>query len=165
MLEDDYNFWFLFGKRGYCTYCGEPADTIEHLIPWSFISKPYEKRKLKGFCTYACRECNELGGNKLFLTFEERLKYVTKRIEKKYKKYLLVVWDKDELNTLNGNLKKYVRGSNSLNLITRRRLSYRFSQDFEKMFNEERDRLFYDIRVPEKEKCFLLKENYIPCEQ
>lgn len=163
MIEDSYSFVFTFGNSNKCIYCGEPADTVEHLIPWSFISRVYEKdRKLKGFCTYACRECNTLAGNRLFFTFEERVKFVSDRLRKKHKKDMTVVWDKSELSELHGNLKKWVRGKNFQNLLIRKRLSYPTEEEFWKILNQAREELYLDKRIPFKNKSYLLPDDYTP---
>lgn len=162
MIDNNDSFIFVFGNPNKCIYCGEPADTTEHLIPWSFISKPYENRKLKGFCTYACQECNSLAGNKLFMTFEERVNYVSSKLRKKHRKDMTALWDKDELSELSGNLKTWVRCKNFENLRTRDRLAYPTGAEFWEILNQAREDLYLDSRVPLKNKSYLLPDDYMP---
>ncbi len=162
MINCDYEFSFIFGKIGTCTYCGEPADTIEHLIPWSVITSSDSSRKIKGFCTYACRECNCFASNRVFHTFEERVKFVHEKLRKKYKRYMGVVWDSGELNQTTGNLKKYIRGCNTLNKIARQRLAYPTSNEFWEILNSAREDAYLDPRIPKNLLEFLVPTDWTP---
>ena len=79
-----------------------------------------------------------------------------------HKKDMTVVWSKSELSELHGNLKKWVRGKNFQNLLTRKRLSYPTEEEFWKILNQAREELYLDKRIPFKNKSYLLPDDYKP---
>lgn len=87
-----------------CTYCGEPADTMDHLIPVSYqtsernLSGSARHRSSLGPTVPACMECNGVLGNRMFDTLADRAKYVEKSYRRRYKKLLASPkWTVDEL--------------------------------------------------------------------
>ena len=59
-----------------CVYCFCDADTIDHIIPWSYIRCDNEENLVA-----ACWICNLIATNKVFDSFYEKQKYVQ---DKKY---------------------------------------------------------------------------------
>lgn len=57
-----------------CTYCGEPADTQDHVIPTSVLKS---KKTVP-----ACQNCNGILHNRLVLTVPARAAYVAERLQK-----------------------------------------------------------------------------------
>lgn len=51
-----------------CTYCGELADTRDHVVPRSYLNT--------GTTVPACRQCNGLLSSKLHITIESRAHYL-----------------------------------------------------------------------------------------
>lgn len=99
-----------------CAYCGIYADTRDHVIPLSFMynNRPdnYKHQYLINNIVTACRECNSLASNKIFDNFLEKKKYLTEKIEERYKNLInYPKWEKEELEELEGYLKKSVENS------------------------------------------------------
>lgn len=66
---------FILRRDGYrCGYCGEVANTVDHLIPQS-----YRKNDRPENLMAACRVCNNLGSNFIFATFEEKREYILRK--------------------------------------------------------------------------------------
>ena len=116
---------FTFGKQHICTYCGEPADTIDHTIPYSWFRETNyngkRHRESIGFMTYACRECNCILGNRIFPTFQDRCRFVKNKLQKRYRDKMGVIWDEDELSELSGGLRAEIERSNRLKGITKQK--------------------------------------------
>jgi len=88
-------------KHEMCVYCGMMADTEDHFPPRSY--------GISGLLLPACRECNSFASDSYPTNFEKRVAYVKKKIAVRYKKHLkTAVFDEEELNSLNGNLKRSV---------------------------------------------------------
>jgi len=157
---------FTFGKKHICTYCGEPADTIDHTIPYSFFRDKTEgnrrKKESVGFMTYCCRECNNALGDRLFYTFQDRCKFVNKYLRKKYKKHMGVVWDQDELETLSGSLRQEIERSNRLNLRLRERVGWQESDGFMEILNEAMERVYFSTELQDEWKEFFIDTDYKP---
>jgi hypothetical protein len=65
-----------------CAYCGEPADTLDHVVPYLYAGRqPQRSRggRDPGKTAPACRACNLHLSSRLFRTFEERRNYVRER--------------------------------------------------------------------------------------
>jgi len=84
-----------------CVYCGDPADTVEHVPPLSRVSD-YEALGIVNelYCkSPACRECNSVAGDSLQDSFMARVEYVKDCLERRYRRYLrLPEWDDAELD-------------------------------------------------------------------
>lgn len=156
---------YTFGRHGVCTYCGNPADCVDHTIPYSWFRNTggnSRKQESVGFMTYSCRECNGLLGSRLFPTFQERLLYVQRRLRSKYKKYMGVLWDKEDLSGVSGRLKQYIRQQLRLNLAIRKRLSWPESPDFQDMMQEVYDDIYYDASIMPAWKEYFIDTDYVP---
>ena len=55
---------YTFGKQYTCFYCGEPADCIDHTIPYSWFRDTkrtgHRQQESIGFMTYSCKEYNQI---------------------------------------------------------------------------------------------------------
>ena len=92
-----------------CVYCGELADTMDHVPPRS-ISERMDL-EINHILVPSCKECNTALSNLFLLTLAERAEHIKSRYIKKYKKYnRSVKWDSDELSELDGSLKTYILG-------------------------------------------------------
>lgn len=95
-----------------CFYCGEVADTVDHVPP---ISMYYDYMALydehKPIMVPSCRECNTLLGDSLQSNIYERFGELKKRLTKQLMKYLRYeqLWDDDsvEYAAFTGDLKKF----------------------------------------------------------
>jgi hypothetical protein len=97
-----------------CTYCKESADTLDHVIPHTYVAKNSKQPRTysKAEVVPCCRECNNLLGPDLYFTIAERADYLYTTYKKRYKKLLSIPqWDKDDIGELNNKLKKYVKAS------------------------------------------------------
>ena len=93
-----------------CTYCGETADTYDHVAPVSSVNggrrASVRNRKL---CVPACRECNSVLGNRGGDTVGDRAAYLVGRYLKRYRKSLAQPdWSEDEMAELGPNMRREV---------------------------------------------------------
>lgn len=85
----------------YCVYCGEVADTEEHFPPKSVTNN--------GYLFPCCRECNSLAGDREPHDFDKRINLVKTALYDRNKGVLKAApWSDEELEGLQGRLKKYV---------------------------------------------------------
>jgi hypothetical protein len=96
----------------YCFYCGDPANTLDHVPPLHEMPNlPYEKRKknrLPASLLSCCAECNSALGSRQLITAEDRLLFLESYYDAKLKKKK-ALWSDDEINELGYSLKEYVR--------------------------------------------------------
>ena len=119
-----------------CYYCGLPADTIDHVIPQSFLkairrsgddllAKAITDRR-RTYTVPACRECNGLAGAKYHETLDERATFVRNRLAKAHRSALATPdWSPRELFQLSRDLRNRVIAALHERDLTRRRLRYR----------------------------------------
>lgn len=99
-----------------CFYCGEDADTKDHIIPVSFyysgkrkgrhLTAEYGKENLIA----SCRECNSIAGNKVFDDVYEKKDFIQQRLKFKYKKVInLPFWSEEEIKEMGSSLRKDIR--------------------------------------------------------
>tara|TARA_R110000744_G_C18865641_1_gene504561 strand:- start:35 stop:445 length:411 start_codon:yes stop_codon:yes gene_type:complete len=110
-----------------CTYCKDIADTLDHVIPHSYVAtnskqiRTYNKNEV----VPCCRECNSLLGSKLYFTIAERADYLYTTYKKRYKKLLSIPeWDENDLKEIKNNLKKYIEASIKEKKIIQIRIDY-----------------------------------------
>lgn len=99
-----------------CYYCGDDAETKDHIIPISYYySGKREGRHLtakygKENLIDCCKECNSLASNKVFNNVEAKKEYIQDKIWNKYKKIInMPEWTDEELNELEGYLRKSIK--------------------------------------------------------
>ncbi len=109
---------------GFCFYCGEPGDiTRDHIHPVAASSEL--KRKFNGQETvYSCRECNSGLGAKIFECVEERVKYLIKRYNSKYKLRKNVTWSEGEIEKLGPSLRQRIKSAVVKRQMAERRVIY-----------------------------------------
>jgi hypothetical protein len=103
---------FIFGDANTCTYCGDIATDIEHVIPWSYFSDCARtgKSRSQGIRTYSCRKCNTTFADKLFTSFQDRMDFIKDRHEFRAKRYFnKSKWTNEEIEELKDQLKLYVK--------------------------------------------------------
>jgi len=89
-------------KGDQCIYCGQLANTIEHFPPQSYCAG--------GFLLPACRECNTLAGTLYPTNFNKRVECVKNKLFQRHRKaFEMPTWDIDDLNELEGNIKRNVK--------------------------------------------------------
>lgn len=104
-----------------CTYCGMPANTIDHVPPisarpiltsmgvsrWDFLEVP------------SCHECNSAIGAKALWTVRERKQWIKGFLSKKYKRILKMPnWTEEEISELGRGLKDHVEAFTALKKLT-----------------------------------------------
>jgi len=113
-----------------CTYCGEPCDTRDHVIPFSYTSvHPANKRDHRSNkeedTVPCCMECNQMLGNRLLTTVATRAAYLIGATERRYSKLLeMPDWTEDELEDLGYALRTNIETSIDSKRIVQERLRY-----------------------------------------
>ena len=112
-----------------CYYCGQPADSIDHVTPRAIKEMCHGEHPNPVTATtetvIACRECNSALGSRFFETLADRKAAAKDHIRRKYAKYLrMPAWTDQELETLGPSLRGYVRRSLAIQKLTRMRLSW-----------------------------------------
>ena len=114
-------------KYGECTYCGIPAEVLDHVPPLSFVHYVSDKTKqsLSFYLVPSCGECNNALGDQPLLTIQERINFVRKHIKKRYAKALRVpYWDEDELKELSRTMREEIRKANTQSSWVKDRIVY-----------------------------------------
>lgn len=156
---------YTFGIPHICTYCGEPADTIDHTIPYSWFRNTGSDRRhgeSVGFMTYCCRECNSILGSRIFPTFQQRLLYLNNRLRERHRKDMSVMWDKEDLSKVSGRLKQYIEQQNRINKRQRARVSWIDSHKFLSLIEQVQDEVYHNTDIPQETKAYFIDDDYIP---
>lgn len=94
---------------GFCRYCGDPADTVDHLLPRAWTG---EAQRSLVDTVPACRECNSALGDSFLRSIIERREHVREHLRRKYRRILdLPVWTEPELAELDHSLRTRVEDS------------------------------------------------------
>lgn len=119
---------FGFGNPEVCVYCGQPAESRDHVIDVSYQST-HNKWRLSsnGPWCWACMSCNRRLARHYFDTFKERCQWNTSLLQEKVKP---VKWYKREVEELDYSLKTYVKGDVEERLIMFDRADFYGSPDF-----------------------------------
>lgn len=104
--------YFRFGHPLTCTYCGDPAGSVDHVIPVGFQHATRKKcvHSMNGPLTFACKHCNSTLGGRYFDSFKLRCEYVQQRLASKVKP---ILWSEQELMLLDYPLRRMVQCSNA----------------------------------------------------
>ena len=109
-----------------CTYCGWPKDDIDHCPPLIWVynlgSDYFKSRGIRFRLIPSCTECNQALGSERLFTVVERCAYLHQRYRKKYERFRkVVIWDRREIEELEGHVRKQVENfSTVLGAIDRR---------------------------------------------
>ena len=108
-----------------CTYCGEFADTHDHVVPVSYVRIHRKLEVGNKEAIPACKECNCTLSNKLYITISERARYLQTRYKTKYKNVLnFPNWDIDELDEMSADFKQSILASMNMREITKDRMKH-----------------------------------------
>lgn len=93
-----------------CTYCGSPADTIDHVPPRSvrsfILATPDLATKFPFLEVDVCRECNTAIGARALWTVPERKAFVKEWLHRRYARVLrLPDWTPTEVEELGDRLR------------------------------------------------------------
>ncbi len=103
---------FAFGNRQHCAYCGDPADSRDHVIAVSYNRDVWKRGKRHGVdpdlgpVTWACRDCNSRIYNRWFESFDARCRWIRDALNKEAKE---ILWTKSEIEKLDYTLRTYVQ--------------------------------------------------------
>jgi hypothetical protein len=111
MLYEDY-------EQKKCVYCGEGANTIDHVVPVSYyysgvrkigslhLTAEYGKENI----VPSCKECNNIAWNHVFQDFEAKKDYIQNRLVEKYKKAInCPFWSEEEVKEMGKQMQKEIK--------------------------------------------------------
>lgn len=109
-----------------CTYCGAPANALDHVIPVSYDFNSRKAAKYsKDITVPCCSECNTKLSNTWLPTIAERAEHLADKYRKKYKKLLKSPhWEQWEIENLSGFLRKNVESNMALKEDIQNRLNH-----------------------------------------
>lgn len=111
-----------------CSYCGQPAQALDHVIPLSVASSEARKNGSltnRKTCVPCCTECNSVLGNKAFYTVGARAGYLAKRYPSRYKKLLrFPPWSSEELQDVGYTLRHIIDQDTKAKHETRLRIEH-----------------------------------------
>lgn len=102
-----------------CTYCGAPADTVDHVTPisYNYTARSKNAKHMGGERVPCCRECNGLLGAKALFSVPERAQEVAECLERRYRKEINApIWEEKDLIKLGDSLQKQIRAKQYLRL-------------------------------------------------
>lgn len=120
-----------------CVYCGEIADTIDHVVPRHLLERAGEIGldlseifRFRDWVLPACRECNGFIGSRVFKTLVERRACAHATIRRKYAAYLRIPdWDEEELAEMGRIAQHDIRFGLAVRDRTRSRLAWTGTRD------------------------------------
>ena len=130
----DSHYKMKFAWYKYCVYCGQMANTVDHVLPVTFayslnLNSPGVRKELgQGLNKVpCCSECNTLASNAAFVSILEKRRYVQKKLRGKYKRLLVFKpWDEDELVEVSSNLRDTIVQSMHKRMLVESRVNYPF---------------------------------------
>ena len=129
-----------------CSYCGEYANTYDHVIPVSYkhISRNLEVGNREAIP--CCSECNSLLGNKFLHTVSLRATYLLKKYRSRYSKVLKTPdWDTDELEDMGESMRRSIVARLDMRDILKERIEHlKQTRDADYTVEECRDK-FVDL--------------------
>ncbi len=129
---NDHRYVKKFTWLNTCVYCGQVADTIDHVLPVSvchymnwdsiYVWRLFRFGLYKVKC---CGECNRIASDKPFTSIKDKRDYIQKKLRKKYAKWLRhVEWTDEEKETLGYSLKADIDQAMINKIITTNRVNY-----------------------------------------
>lgn len=98
----------------YCFYCGDPADTLDHVPSLSSIDTmdyQYRKRhRIPAITVACCSACNGATSSRRLDTVQDRLLYLESFYQRIFEKSSKT-WSQDEIDELGPSLKNFVKSS------------------------------------------------------
>ena len=122
--------FFRIGHHQLCVYCGDMANSVDHVIPVSYQT---EEDRPQGWLTnfgpvaHCCSRCNNTLSNKYFDTFQERCREASELIDCEVKS---VEWTKREILGLDLSLQRFVEQKQAYRLWMRFRADWFESRDY-----------------------------------
>lgn len=111
-----------------CTYCGEPGNTRDHIIPYSYTGRLPRKARSGGAdagkTVPACKDCNSILGDVLLVTAEDRKARIRGFLSGRLVKLKLPEWTSEELEELGPNLRSALEAAYNERRAIIRRLAF-----------------------------------------
>ena len=105
-----------------CWYCGEVADTRDHLVPHSVTNDVVRKWAGRDWVS-CCVDCNGLMRSEFPFEIERRVGFLIDCFVRRHRlDRVEIEWDRDELMELRGSLRRYIRGKQVERSVLERRL-------------------------------------------
>jgi len=127
-LEPRYS---ILWKGDKCYYCGDKADTYDHVpaisTTYSLGVEALEKKGVRLYKVRCCRECNSILSDKMILFLEKRHEHLYEKYMKRYKKvFLYGVWTEKEMDEaeFDYNLRSYIESHNDIKSWIERRMQF-----------------------------------------
>lgn len=116
-------------NRNRCFYCNDPAQTLDHSPPLSWVEamtvKEWRLRRVPFVLIPACMSCNFKLGDKPLFTAEERVRFIADKLERMYEKNH-GLWSKEEIDEMGFSFRALLKEKNRLNELLLSRV--RFAQ-------------------------------------
>ncbi len=146
------------GQPGMCVYCGDPADSIDHLIPISSSKFGGQKRIGKhltdaGPTAHSCRDCNSRLGDRWFDDFWERMEWIHNGLDQRAG---TVDYHKRELAQFDYTLRTLIERQRNIAIWMRQRADWFGCREF---FLNLESLIWKVEKDPELERMFGLTVN------
>ena len=107
-----------------CFYCGEIADTLDHIPPLS-LAENYSQNH-NHVLVRCCSECNDIAYNENHSCIEDRIDFIKSKMTKKYKKKIAVAskWNDQDLSEVKGLLRKSIENDVVIGLAAKDRIKF-----------------------------------------
>lgn len=112
-----------------CSYCGDPADTLDHCPPLMLAylrgTDWFDVRGLRFYLFPACRECNSSLGQCRKLSLDDRRELLRKKYWRKYWRVVDAAdWSEAEVDDLGPNLRSVLNDLPQKRAWVRRRMRF-----------------------------------------
>lgn len=121
---------FKFGSMATCCYCGDPATSLDHIIPVAIQTINRGNRRLikdHGPVVWSCADCNNHLSSRRFNSFTDRCRWASERLNSKAKP---IIWSNDEISKLSGKILSFVKQETAKRKWLRNRADWYESRDF-----------------------------------
>lgn len=124
-------------RENICAYCGDWANTLDHVIPISYLSSS-DRNKIANYSddsnlVEACRECNCLASNMVFDSIDEKRAYIQEKLEMRYARLIkMPIWTREEIKEMGWKFRNELKLSALAKkwIINRINYPYRVYEDF-----------------------------------
>jgi hypothetical protein len=125
---------FFFGSDAVCFYCGEPANSRDHVIPHSFLTIT-DRSFERGIFTKACRDCNVRMGAFMPDSLAAKCERINALLSRNYRSVLeMPEWTRRELRDMKRTLRTAVQLRLSKKAVACRRIFWQRTLDFQELW-------------------------------
>lgn len=108
-----------------CFYCGDVADSKDHVVPHSVSPAANGNRQWSVDWVNCCKECNQYLGNYLGSSFHARIMYLHDKFKRKKKLHKgFVEWSDEDLEDMSGDMRTWIWNKQQARMRDERRLSH-----------------------------------------